>query len=114
MPLQLLAAVPCTVNVNEPVAPGVPDTKPPGASVRPPGSVPVAIENAYGATPPLAVNSCEYGTPTAPPGNSPAMLITWQADPPESATVRVPPLTLSIVSTALLDPADAGWKLTVR
>src|SRR5436190_16721275 len=105
MPLQLLAAVACTVNVNEPVAPGVPDIRPPGASARPPGSVPLAIKNAYGATPPLAVNSCEYGTPTAPPGNSPAMLITWQSDPPESVTVRVPPLTLPTVSTALFGPA---------
>ena len=41
------------------------------------------------------------------------MLITWQADPPESVTSRDPPLTLLIVSTALFGPGDVGWKLTV-
>ena len=41
------------------------------------------------------------------------MLITWQADPPESVTAREPPFALLMVSSALFGPGEVGWKLTV-
>src|SRR5262245_52911362 len=55
VPLQPLVAVAWTVNVNEPVAVGVPARTPPLPRVRPVGAVPLAAVNVYGASPPAAV-----------------------------------------------------------
>jgi hypothetical protein len=44
----------CKVNLYEPDADGVPATVPPLASVMPGGRLPVAIDHAYGAVPPVS------------------------------------------------------------
>ena len=73
IPLQLLAAVACTVNVNE-LACLASRHQTARGNRQVSGSVPPAPRMA-GATPPLAVSSCG-GTPTAPPGSRPAIAIT--------------------------------------
>jgi hypothetical protein len=58
-----------TQKVNVPAAVGVPEIAPPLDRVRPSGSGPATKYHLYGAVPPVAVRTCEYGTPTVPWGN---------------------------------------------
>jgi hypothetical protein len=49
-----------TVNVEVPVAVGVPDIRPAGERVRPAGREPVIRDHVYGLVPPIAERDCEY------------------------------------------------------
>jgi hypothetical protein len=48
-----------TVKLNAPLTVGIPEIIPPPLSVTPAGSVPLASDQVYGVTPPLAVNVAE-------------------------------------------------------
>src|SRR5215831_15676076 len=64
-----------TVKLNVPAAAGVPLTTPPEAfSVRPSGSAPADIRNAYGAVPPVTVIVKLYGAPATAPGREAALV----------------------------------------
>ena len=54
------ASVTRTVILETPVVLGVPVIAPAAESVSPPGSVPDAIDQVYGAVPPVATSVCEY------------------------------------------------------
>src|SRR5262245_6178399 len=88
-PVQSSVAVARTVNVDEPASVGVPETMPSLLSVRPPGSAPVRMLNAYGAVPPLAVSVCEYGVPTTPPGSDPLIVIAGHDGPAGMMSARL-------------------------
>lgn len=53
-----------TVNVEVPLAVGVPDNTPALESERPEGKLPDEIDQAYGCDPPVALNVTEYAVPT--------------------------------------------------
>lgn len=67
-----------TVDVNVPVALGLPVTTPLDLRRSPLGSFPEANDHLYGGFPPLAASFVEYGTFTVPPANE--RLVTYSGD----------------------------------
>jgi len=63
-------SVTCTVKLDVPTAFGVPLITPVDVfSDNPAGKLPTEIAQLYGVVPPVAVNVCEYPTPTWPFAN---------------------------------------------
>jgi hypothetical protein len=60
----LLLSVTVAVKEEVPLAVGIPEMLPVGASVSPEGRLPDVIDHEYGAAPPVACNACEYVAPT--------------------------------------------------
>jgi hypothetical protein len=65
--LVLALSVTRTVKLADPGLVGVPAIWP-LESVSPGGGAPVAMDQLYGGTPPVAASAAEYGTPVVPPG----------------------------------------------
>src|SRR5439155_959465 len=65
----------CTLKVAVVAAVGIPLITP-ADSDKPAGKVAGATDHVYGGVPPVAVNVCEYATPTVPAGSGDAVVIT--------------------------------------
>src|SRR5690348_1064732 len=64
------------LNVNDPVAVGVPLMRPLlEFRLKPSGSAPVVTDQEYGGFPPVAVSVCEYADPTDAPGKGAVVVI---------------------------------------
>ena len=109
-------SVTLTVTLETPAVVGVPLTVHP-VSVRPAGSVPAVILQAYGAVPPVTSITALYGTPTVPLGRvlnasaRPAGLIVSVTEP----LVLCCGLELSVTPTVRFEvPAVVGVPLSVQ
>src|SRR5438034_1608387 len=113
LPVQPLADVASTVNVDAATVVGVPDTAPvAGVNARPAGSGPVVSANVNGPGSPLAVTMPAYAVDTRPPGSVPPTVITGHVPMPINGTLRGEPPALVICSVALFEPDVAGWNDT--
>ena len=108
---QLAASVTLIVNeVPDPV--GVPERRPPVDKVIPAGSVPNAIENPYGAVPPVAVIVELNGTPSVALGNVSGDNTIVGHAAPAWLTVNVSPAIVTVPLRGDVDGFAATLKLT--
>lgn len=65
-----------TVNGKVPLAAGVPVIDPPVLRLKPEGRLPDAMDQVYGAAPPLAESACEYAVPAVPAASDAVEMFT--------------------------------------
>jgi hypothetical protein len=74
--LGLLLSLTVAVNVEDPLAVGIPEIVPEaGSRLRPPGSLPAVIAHLYPGVPPLARKACEYDAPPVAGGKAEVAMV---------------------------------------
>jgi hypothetical protein len=123
------ASVTWALKLKVPAAVGVPAIAPlSGLSVRPGGRDPLAINQAYGVVPPLAVNVAEHATLTVPAARDVVVMVigrAWTASvplpvtPARAAEITVLPAETAVatpvaltVATVVFDELQVAWLVT--
>src|SRR6185503_2116408 len=108
VPSQPRESVAVIVNLDCPGRDGVPVSVPSSASASPSGSAPDETRNAYGGTPPLAVNDCfGYRSSTFPSGSGDVVTVIG-AQQRESRLAFV--VTAPVRASARPDRRAPFWK----
>lgn len=108
-PVQELASVAVTLNVNDPAVVGEPEIAPAAERVSPSGRLPLVSVYEYGAMPPPAMSVCEYEVPMPPFGKDVGVIvIVGQLIVSVKFLKPVQPLASVAVTVTLKPPTSVG------